>query len=506
MLAILAGLLWLVFHHAIVNMAEAWTVAESSHGFLIPIISAFLIWQRKAELRQVKFNGSWAGVGVVLVGIGFDLFGRLGALYFLEHAALLIVIAGLVLSLTGWQGFRLLAVPLGVLVFMIPLPNLWLNPLSSELQLISSSIGVWLMRASGVAVFLEGNVIDLGSYKLEVAEACSGLRYLFPLMTLAFLMACFYRETIWKRLLVFLSSIPITIIMNSLRIAAIGIMVDRWGIGMAEGLLHEVQGWMVFMLSTGMLLLEIVVLTRLGKARNTLQSAFSVNLPPPVPTSVARRHRLLPASLFASGALMLLYGVAVTAVPRPLPASPQREMFVNFPLQLADWSGRRLVMDQIYIDALKFDDYFLADYAKSDSASVNFYVAWYDSQSAGEATHSPRACLPSGGWRIIELKRAKIDQVSIGSQPLQVNRALIELGDRQQLVYYWFQQRGRIVTSEYLVKWYLLVDSVFRHRTDGALVRLIVPISGGTTIADADRELQDFAATVALPLTKFIPG
>src|SRR5207245_1672825 len=152
-----------------------------------------------------------------------------------QHYAFLLVIYGLVLALTGPAIFRRLWMPLLMLVFAIPLPSFFNNSLSLHLQLLSSGLGVWVIRAAGISVLLEGNVIDLGSYQLEVAEACSGLRYLFPLMTLAFIVAYLFRGPMWKRIALFLSSVPITIVMNSLRIGFIGITVERWGSGMAEG-------------------------------------------------------------------------------------------------------------------------------------------------------------------------------------------------------------------------------------------------------------------------------
>jgi exosortase D (VPLPA-CTERM-specific) len=359
---------------------------------------------------------------------------------------------------------------------------------------------------AGVAVLLEGNVIDLGSYKLEVAQACSGLRYLLPLMTLAFLIACFYRTALWKRVLLLLSSIPLTLIMNSLRIAAIGVMVDRWGPAMAEGLLHEVQGWMMFMLSTALLLLEMVLLSKIGRDRGSWLDGFGLPSIVPDRGTLPRRPRSLSLPLMVGALATLGFSIAAMAMPASTLKVPQRDSFVSFPLNIGQWSGRRESLDPVYLDTLKLDDYLLADYVGDRRLPVNLYVAWYDSQRAGESTHSPKACLPGGGWRIDELRQLALPDTRIGAQALRVNRALIQYGDQRQLVYYWFQQRGRVVTNEYLVKWYLLVDALLKQRTDGALVRLIIPMSPGMPAGDADRELQGFARTLAPKLTDYIPG
>jgi exosortase D (VPLPA-CTERM-specific) len=506
LLLALAAMVGAAFGKAILFMVGQWGLDEFSHGYLIPFISAYLIWQRRPALQRVAFRGSWLGVAVAVFGAAIDVAGRLSALFVLQHIGFVVVIIGFVLALVGRPAFRILAAPLAILIFMVPLPNMLLNSLSSELQLLSSSIGVAFMRQLGMAVLLEGNVIDLGNYKLEVAQACSGLRYLFPLMTLAFLIACFYRTAFWKRAIIFLSSIPITLLMNSLRIAMIGVMVDRWGVGMAEGALHEVQGWMMFMLSGALLLLEVVLLTRVGRQRRPWREVFGVASEPRGVTSMAPTQRGLPAPAWAAGVFLALFSIAALAIPTARLDVPARESFASFPLQLDNWSGKRQIMDKVYLDQLKLDDYLLADYTAANGSNVNLYVAWYDAQTAGEATHSPRACLPGGGWRIIDLRRAPVRGVSLGGMPLTVNRALIEYGDQRELVYYWFMQRGRVITNEYLVKWYLLVDALLRHRTDGALVRLIVPLPNATAVPEADRRLQRFAAAVVPQLAPYVPG
>jgi exosortase D (VPLPA-CTERM-specific) len=509
------GIAWLLlsitligftFFNATLYMVSEWSTEEFSHGYLIPLIAAFLIWHRRDAWQKAKFSGSWAGVVLLVLGLLLDVVGRFSALYVLQHLALLIVVVGLVWSLTGSGALRWFAMPLAVLIFMVPLPNVFLNPLSSELQLLSSSLGVWMLRLLGVSVYLQGNVVDLGSYRLEVAEACSGVRYLLPLMTLAFLMAFFFRVALWKRVLLFLSSIPITVFMNSLRIAAIGLLVDRWGIGMAEGVLHQVQGWMVFMLSALVLVLETSLLARLGSKSRPWREVFGIDMPSARPAGIRREWRALPKAALVASACLMFFALAILAIPRPSLQVPARESLAAFPLHISGWSGRREALEAVYVDALKFDDYLLADYSRPATDPVNFYVAWYDTQDAGTATHSPRACLPGGGWRITDMRQVNVGDVRIGGQTLRVNRAEIESGDQQQLVYYWFMQRGRVVTSEYLVKWYLLVDALTRHRTDGALVRLVIPIAPGRPFASADRELRDFAAAIALQLPRYVPG
>lgn len=500
------GALWFVFRDGLREMLDVWlTREEYSHGLLIPLIAGFLVWQKQAELAALTFRPAWTGALVLAFALLLNLLGQLSSVFVLQQYAFVLAIYGFVAALLGWSAVRLLWTPLLVLLFMIPLPNFLLNNFSAQLQLVSSQIGVWFIRLFDISVFVEGNVIDLGSYKLQVAEACDGLRYLFPLMTLGFLMAYFFKAAMWKRVVLFVSSIPLTIIMNSLRIGAIGIMVEHWGQAMAEGFLHDFQGWAVFMTSAGFLLLEMMLLSRLGRDRRPWREVFGVDWPESAP-GLRGFSSFAPSMPFAAClVLVVTFAAGEIAMPQRVDATPQRAVFASFPAHMSEWQGRRTSMEQIYLDTLKLDDYLMADYVRDRRELVNLYVAWYDSQRSGQSAHSPRSCLPGGGWRITRINQVDVPDVRVGKTPLRANRVQIELGNQKQLVYYWFQQRGRVITNEYLVKWYLFWDSLTRQRTDGALVRLITPLQAGERAEAADLRLQQFAADVAPSLERYVP-
>jgi exosortase D (VPLPA-CTERM-specific) len=490
----------------LVQMLSWWlTRPEYSHGIIIPFLAAFLVWQRRDQIERIPFTGSWAGLLLALFGAAAGAIGKMSALFTIEHYSVLIMLYGLVLALTGWGVFRLLWVPLLILIFMVPLPEFLYQNFSGELQLLSSQIGVWFMRLFGVSVYVEGNVIDLGVYKLQVAEACDGLRYLFPLMTIGFLIAYFFKTALWKRLLVFLSSIPVTILMNSFRVGTIGVMVEHWGVRMAEGFLHEFQGWVVFMASGALMVLEMLLLARIGGERRPWRELFGLEFPAPTPKYPPAVARPEPASLYASAAMLILAAAGSLSLPERAESIPQRTSFAEYPNTVGTWTGRREALDAIYLDQLMLDDYYLADFTRGTEPPINYYIAWYDSQRAGRSAHSPRSCLPGGGWQIKSLTQRVLPGVRVGYQALRVNRVLIQLGMQQQLVYYWFQQRGRVVTNEYVVKWYLFWDALTRDRTDGALVRLVVALPPGGTAAAADRELTQFATAAATTLAPFVP-
>ncbi|MDY6946414.1 MAG: VPLPA-CTERM-specific exosortase XrtD [Pseudomonadota bacterium] len=489
------------------HMIETWLQREEySHALMIPFISLYLLWQQRAALAQLEFNGSWFGVGVIAFGALLQIAGVLAAVDTIQQYGLLFAIYGLVLALIGVRQSINLWAPLLLLALMVPLPEFLLQNFSAQLQLISSQIGVWFIRLFGISVFVEGNVIDLGGYKLQVAEACDGLRYLFPLMTMGFIMAYMFKVEMWKRVVLFLSSIPVTILMNSFRIGTIGVMVEHWGQSMAEGFLHDFQGWAVFMTSAGVMLLEMMLLANIGKNRRPWREVFGLDPIESTGRPVQAVRRTVPVSFITGAVIVSAFAVGVMLAPERAEAVPKREPFFGFPNQVDTWTGRRSALEQIYLDALKLDDYVIADYMRGGGELVNFYVAWYDSQRAGNSAHSPRSCLPGGGWRMTQFDQVDVPDIQVAGQPLRVNRVQIELGNRKQLVYYWFQQRGRVITNEYLVKWYLFIDSLTRQRTDGALVRLVTPLEIGEPVEQADRRLAEFASQVAPRLERYVPN
>ncbi len=506
LLLVLALLLGWIFWDGLKEMVKVWGEQEEySYGYIIPFISLFLIWQKKDQLERMAFQGSWYGFVVAIFGLVLYFLGNLSAIFVIVQYAFLIVLMGTVLAFTGWKGLKIIFVPLLFLAFMIPLPVFFFNTLSSQLQLISSQLGVAVIRLFGISVFLEGNVIDLGEFKLQVVEACSGLRYLFPLMTLGFIAAYFFKGAFWKRAIVFISSIPITVLMNSFRIGVIGIMVDNWGRGMAEGFLHDFEGWAVFMACTAILVAEMWVLSRIGVKKMPLREAFGLEFPAPTPTDAKVRYRAIPKAFVAALVLLVITTVVTATLPERVEMKPARKDFSTFPLAMGDWKGKGERLEQIYIETLKFDDYIIADFTNEQGRSVNFYVAYYASQRKGGAVHSPRSCIPGDGWEITDFTQKQLADVVVGGQPLKVNRAVIQKGSTKELVYYWFQQRDRTVTNEFMVKWYLLVDALLKNRTDGSLVRLTTFISPGEDLAQGDKLLSDFTRVAVSPLKGYLP-
>jgi exosortase D (VPLPA-CTERM-specific) len=510
-LAVVMTVLGYLYADSLRFLLQTWLEDDNySHGPFIPLISLYLIWLRWRQLQTVERRGSWWGLPIVAAGLFVYVVGEFAAMYAVVHFSLWIVIVGLLACAIGLSGIRLLAFPLLYLLAAVPLPAFLQNELSSRLQLWSSALGIGCLQLVGVMAYRDGNVIDLGPIQLQVVEACSGIRYLFPLMALTLLCAYLYRESLWKRVLLVLSSIPISILLNGFRIGAIGVLVETYGGSAAEGFSHFFEGWVFFVASLGLLCAEMWVLARVGSSAT--RRPFAQLIGPPAagfsaPTLAVHPSAALvsPAPILAGGVLLILAAVAAPSVaPHDFPP-PARQSFLDFPSQLGAWQGVSSAMERQYLDALQLDDYVLADYSAVEKIPVNVYVAYYQSPKKGLSSHSPRQCIPGGGWEITSFETVRLDHTSGIAPSLDVNRVAIQKGGQKQIVYYWFKQRDRWITSEYLVKFFLFWDSLTRHRADGALVRLVSSVYAGETEAIADVRLQKMASLVTPLLGHYVP-
>jgi exosortase D (VPLPA-CTERM-specific) len=500
-LAIALALMTVAFWDGIEELTNRWDKQEEySHGYMLPFITLYFIWQKKNIIIQNEFNPSWWGFSLILAALIVFVIGEVSALFILTQYALITVILGLALAIMGWPAIKPALIPILLLVFAIPLPYFLEANLSANLQLLSSKLGVAFIRWCQIPVYLEGNVIDLGIYKLQVVEACSGLRYLFPLLSLGFICAYLFDVAFWKRVVLVLSTIPITILMNSFRIGMIGVLVDNWGIAMAEGFLHDFEGWIVFMACFGVLFIEMAILSKIGADKKPLFEIFGLSQASTIDFNASTiKQRPFAYPLVASAIALATSVAIVSSIDKRTEIIPSRALFPEFPTQLGNWHGEQDAMEETVTKYLGLTDYILANYKDDKSQIVNFYAAYYESQRKGVSPHSPRVCIPGGGWQIAEITRTQVGD-------LPINRIVIKKEDNTQLVYYWFQQRGRQFANEYLMKWYLFKDALLLNRTDGALVRITTAVRPNENIADADNRLKGFAEQLSPVLPKFIPN
>jgi exosortase len=243
--------------------------ADYSHGFLVPLLSLYLIWQRREKLAQIVRRPSPWGMLVVLLSLGLLFLGSLGAELFLTRVSMLGTICGLVLYFCGGALLRAMAFPLAFLLFAIPIPVLIYNEIVFPLQFVASKFATSTLEMLNLfPIMREGNVLILPNMSLEVVEACSGIRSLMSLLALAAGYGYLAERSTVVRWLLFLAMVPLAIISNGTRVMITALMANYIGPRAAEGFMHEFSGWVIFVVATVLFLglhsLTIVVRKKLG--------------------------------------------------------------------------------------------------------------------------------------------------------------------------------------------------------------------------------------------------
>jgi len=493
-----------IFHDSIRSTVDTWlTSPEYNYGPLVPVIAALMLWRdltRSDAIYGAVRSGGWLGVILALLGLFLGLVEFLSRTRFPGQLGLFLTIVGIVVAWLGERRAARVWPALLLLFFALPQAGALQVALTAALQLVSSIGAVAVIRLFDIPVLREGNVIDLGQIQLQVAEACSGLRYLFPLATFAFLSAYLFIGHPAKQAIIFLSSIPITILMNIVRIAVTALLVELYGVAAAQGFFHYFEGWIVYCLCLALLFLETKALCYVGPGERSLLRRLDLDLPKAGRASPGGRSASVLPNLMITilCAVVVLAELGIGARGSPL---PPRTEFALFPRQIGAWQGEDMQIDAQSLAALNATDHLSLNYVKGTEV-VNVWSAYYDSQYSGNAAHSPLICIPGGGWRVEDGGIAEIPIA--GGTSLNASRLIITQGSNKQLVYFWFIEGGRHETNEYLAKLRLFENAVLHNRRDGALVRFVTPVEGGD-LARADDRLKAFVATAAPLLPDYVP-
>ena len=303
-----------------------------------------------------------------------------------------------------------------------------------------------------------------------------------------------------------ISAVPITVLMNSVRIAIGGVIVNSYGVEWLEGFTHFFEGWVIFIACILILFLLAWAMLRLQRSKMSLLEAL--DLETDGLASQAGRLRLVQPSraMITSAVLLLGAAIAWQALPERDQMDVDRASFASFPLVVGDWRQiqphQRL--DPITEETLGADDYHNTTLVRDGDLPVGLFMAWYADQSSG-GVHSPEICLPGAGWEIAWLERTNIGPELGGTEDFDINRAIIQKGETRMMVFYWFEQKGRRVAWDMAAKMWLIVDGVRTGRTDGGLVRLTTLIGEAEDDAAAENRLMDVLRSVQGDVPRFIP-
>ncbi len=247
-LGLLCVLLAMVYQAIVPAMVKDWYRDDNySHGFLVPLIAGYLLFQRKEALCSAEVKPCFWGLPLLLAGVAQLLLGWLATEYFNMRASLVIILCGVTLFWFGREVFRVVRAPLLYLLLMVPIPYIIYDALAFPLKLFVTKVSVWSLKLLGIIVWSEGNILMFPNVTLEVADACSGLRSIMSLFALSVAFALLFHKSMRNRLIVVGLTIPLAVFCNMLRVIGTGVLAQFYGSAAAEGFFHEFAGLLVFL-------------------------------------------------------------------------------------------------------------------------------------------------------------------------------------------------------------------------------------------------------------------
>lgn len=507
---IIALALAFLYAMVLLKLGRDWWQDENySHGFLVPFVIGWIIWFEFDSLKNIRKNPSiWLGGGLILLALGMLLGGTLGAELFIQRCSLVLMLAGIVIYFWGARLLKMLTVPFVLLLLAIPIPQIIFNKIAFPLQIWASQLAIWGIRLFDVASVRKGNVIEIlprGAMQvvaLEVVEACSGIRSLMTLMTLGLVLWYFTKNKSrfdWIRaVLLMLSAVPIAIFTNAARVTSTGVLTYYYGKQSADSFTHEFSGWLVYLVAFALLLLVNFVLKRfyprVAKG-STANSDHELKTADRRPISNRQIYLLVSILIFAS--------LFINWFERRGEVAVERKPLSEISVQLGDWrqKGSDIRFSEQTESVLRTSDYVMREYMDAQGTIANLYIGYYASQRSGATYHSPQNCMPGAGW---EMKSPQLVEITTpAGKSFVANRYLVENGPSKQILIYWYQGRGRAVASEYNDKIYTVLDSIGRRRSDGSMVRIMIPV--GDSESQTLNSAIDLSAQTADALPLFIP-
>ena len=253
-IAWIGALLILCYAPVLASLVHDWMVDENvSHGFFVPAVAAYVVWQKREQLRAARISRNWWGLVVVVVAAAQLYVGTLGVELFLSRTAFVFSVIGAVWFLGGTQILRILAFPLFLLFFMIPIPAILYNQITLPLQFLASDLAAKTLSLLGVPVLRQGNILELATERLSVVDACSGIRSLLSLSFLSLVYGYFFERKTWIRVFLFFATIPVAIAANGGRVTLTGLLSEV-NPRLAKGAFHLVEGWIVFLVALFLLI------------------------------------------------------------------------------------------------------------------------------------------------------------------------------------------------------------------------------------------------------------
>ncbi len=476
-------------------LLDRWQNEDNSYCYLVIPLFIYLLWEKKEDFHFKQFNWSIWGLPAALLSTFIIIAGEAGSVETLLFAGLWGYIVSFFIALYGIRRIMSLWFPMLILLFIIPMPPFINRTLTFEMKLAASTLSVDMLRAVGISVLQSGNILDLGITKMEVVDACSGLRYLMSLLLMALLIGHFFATSWWRKILLVLLVYPLSILFNAIRIFVTGILLTGGYESLTEGAFHDIAGLVVFV-AAGVVL---YFAAKIGVKHSSKKSENNWTDPGGRQTSPVK-------SIIITGCFCVLFasGSWVTQNLTSKMYIPERSTFTSFPMEIGKWQGTRSYLSQEILDALWAEDYVNAVFTSKDTPNVIYMlIPYYEQQGTGNTAHAPQSCLLGGGWKI---EQSQTTKMMVPDREIDVGMMVMSKGNHRMLASYFFLQRGRVIVSPWWNKYYLMLDALKLGRTDGALIRVEMHMPAGENREDAKKMLEDFIVELWPLLPDYVPN
>jgi exosortase D (VPLPA-CTERM-specific) len=475
---------------------------DYSYGYMIPLASAYLLWEKRKMLSTIPVSIVWGSLPLLLLFTLLSLYGILGSSGNVSMPSIPVLILLFTLFCFGIDAVKRLMLPLGFLIFMVPVPPVVEQYIGLHLKSISTRLGGSFIALCNIPVNVSGNIIDLGVTQLQVVDACSGMRYIFPLLALGFLYAHFFERVLWKRAVCVLATIPVGVLFNALRIGITGVLTDRFGPQVAQGFFHDLSGWVVFVFAFIMLFVIGRVL-RMFPPRAVASGTPLAPQAQPVLSCPQVRPRTTSAFLISAAILLTVASLSLST--STLPPTVVKGGIESFPLAIGAWKGNRDTVNPIMIRESGAEEAFSGYFTNRSDDWVSLYVGYRSTAFLANENffHSPTVCIPSSGWIEEDVTRRRITRVP-HFDTLEVTRMVIKKDGVRQLVYFWFQTKEWATYDKNINRFHLSLHALRRDNTYDLFMRPITPIGRSERIEDAEQRLDGFVRELMPVLLQFL--
>ena len=483
--------------------AKVSTNEDYSHAFLMPFIAAYLIWEKRKSFKNAQIRPFWIGILLVIFTLLFSIYGVLGSDISAARISWWLWLVCIVLFCYGLYFFKILFLPILMLGFIIPLPNCVQAPLTMSLKLASSKLAAFIIRIANIPVYLDGNILDLGYTQLQVVDACSGLRYILPLIALGILCAYFFQKSLWKRIILVFLTLPIAVLMNGLRVSLTAILSQWVSPKAAEGFFHSFSGWLVFLLSFSLLMVLSYILKLLPpkdvKKRQNVSHLYSNS----AKTHYKRKERgnIIPFTITVGLLVVILVASLSTST---MPKIKLANSMAAFPLEFKGWKGTPGSIDPKILKKSGAEEAFQATYINDKNKIVSIYIGYRGTpfMEGEEFFHSPTVCLPSSGWKVLKQEKHTIPDASPHYKEFVVRKMLVEKMGQRQLVYFWFQTKSKIAHIIFQNRFHLAIHALRKDNTYDLTVHVYTPIEENERTAQ--NRLDNFIRDLEPILVRFL--